>query len=294
MPAWKRPPVWAWTLLAGIALPTVAALTLWNRPDGLAWPGKATTAAPHALAVAKPASAASNSASASAANASATREAGHTTPLLDAATLAQALRSTPQHEATAWHDLAALWREPLPAGDPCQAASTRQLQCFRHSGGLALVRQLDRPGVLTLQSGSTPVYALITGLDDQGATLRLGDKTYRVSLAALSTVWRGDFATFWRSPPGYRRKLQDGDTGPAVDWLAARVASLHGEAVPTGTRRFDEDLKTRLHAFQLAQGLKPDGVAGATTFMQLNRLTGVDEPRLSQASRPAVAANTGT
>ena len=288
--AWKRPPVWAWALLAGIALPTVAALTLWNRPGGHLPPTKAATAAQTA-ASARPATAASATASAPAVSAQASDKA----PLLDAAALAQALRATPQHEAAAWHDLAALWSsEPLPAGDPCQAATTRQLQCFRQSGGLALVRQLDRPGVLTLQSGSAPVYALITRLDDQGATLRLGDKAYRVSLATLSTVWRGDFATFWRTPPGYRRKLQDGDTGPAVDWLAARVASLHGEPAPTGTHRFDEDLKTRLHAFQLAQGLKPDGVAGATTFMQLNRLTGVDEPRLSQAPRPAVAANTGT
>ena len=31
---------------------------------------------------------------------------------------------------------------------------------------------------------------------------------------------------------------------------------------------------------QLAQGLRPDGIAGPTTFMQLNRATGVDEPRL--------------
>jgi general secretion pathway protein A len=35
--------------------------------------------------------------------------------------------------------------------------------------------------------------------------------------------------------------------------------------------------------FQRAQGLKPDGIAGPTTFMQLNRVSGVDEPRLSTA-----------
>jgi general secretion pathway protein A len=36
----------------------------------------------------------------------------------------------------------------------------------------------------------------------------------------------------------------------------------------------------QVSSFQLSQGLRPDGLAGPTTFMQLNRATGVDEPRL--------------
>ena len=34
----------------------------------------------------------------------------------------------------------------------------------------------------------------------------------------------------------------------------------------------------------MAQGLRPDGIAGPTTFMQLNRATGVSEPRLETGS----------
>ena len=46
-------------------------------------------------------------------------------------------------------------------------------------------------------------------------------------------------------------------------------------------------LKARVSNFQRAHGLQPDGVAGPTTFMQLNRLSGVDEPRLLvDASKP--------
>jgi general secretion pathway protein A len=33
-------------------------------------------------------------------------------------------------------------------------------------------------------------------------------------------------------------------------------------------------------AFQLTQGLAPDGLVGPQTLMQLNRAAGVDEPRL--------------
>ena len=39
---------------------------------------------------------------------------------------------------------------------------------------------------------------------------------------------------------------------------------------------------SQVQSFQTAQGLKADGIAGPTTFMLLNRATGVDEPRLAQ------------
>jgi len=45
--------------------------------------------------------------------------------------------------------------------------------------------------------------------------------------------------------------------------------------------------KAQVASFQLSQGLKADGLAGPTTFMQLNRATGIDEPQLGgNAPRP--------
>jgi general secretion pathway protein A len=49
---------------------------------------------------------------------------------------------------------------------------------------------------------------------------------------------------------------------------------------PSAPTRFDAALRSRLNAFQVAQGLKPDGLAGPLTLMQINRATGVDEPHL--------------
>jgi general secretion pathway protein A len=43
-------------------------------------------------------------------------------------------------------------------------------------------------------------------------------------------------------------------------------------------------LRERVWAFQVAQGLPPDGSAGPMTLMRLNRAAGVDEPHL-QADR---------
>ncbi len=41
--------------------------------------------------------------------------------------------------------------------------------------------------------------------------------------------------------------------------------------------------------FQLAQGLRPDGVVGPRTFMLLNNAAGVNEPRLHAGNDPVAA-----
>jgi len=120
----------------------------------------------------------------------------------------------------------------------------------------------------------------LTGLSNQSATLRIGDTTQTVTLATLARLWRGDFLTFWRVPPGYQNRLVDSDNGPLADWLSAQLAVLDGDARAADKPTSETALKTKVQAFQLANGLRADGLAGPTTFMQLNRATGVDEPRL--------------
>ena len=189
-------------------------------------------------------------------------------------------------EAAAWRALAGAWRVELPAGDPCSAAATRQLQCYRSNAGLAQIRQLDRPVILALQDGrGRTTHALLTGLTDRAATLRAGPRSQTVALAVLARQWRGDFATFWRTPPGYAGRAIDGREHPATPWLEQRLAALQGVAAASGAERTDARLREQIQAFQLAQGLKADGLAGPTTLMQLNRAVGVDEPRLDSAAR---------
>jgi general secretion pathway protein A len=185
------------------------------------------------------------------------------------------------NEKKAWLELAPLWNLPATDGDPCELALHAQVHCFRSSRGLGLIRQLGRPGILTLNDeNGRAVYALVTGLSKQGVTLRMGGITQTVSVASLNKIWRGDFATFWRAPPGYLQSVVDGNTGPLVDNLATRLAMAQGEPVTADKQAYDAALKAKVAAFQQTHGLKPDGIAGPTTFMQLNRATGVDEPHL--------------
>ena len=114
-------------------------------------------------------------------------------------------------------------------------------------------------------------------------------------LWALAAVWRGDFATLWKAPADYRAMLQMGSVGSGVRQLAVQLAALQGQpppaVPPNGVTVFDAAMKAKVDAFQVSQGLSPDGVVGPTTFMQLNRATGVDEPRLfAEVTAPASAS----
>jgi general secretion pathway protein A len=189
-------------------------------------------------------------------------------------------------EAEAWRELAPQWGIALPEGaaDPCAAAQRALWHCYRSaSGGLPLVRQLDRPGFITLRDDKgRPLHALLLSLSPRAATLRLGRDTVDVTLVSLAGLWQGDFATYWRAPEGYASVLLTGMRGPAVDALAAQLAAVDGGAAAPSPVLYDDALKARVVAFQGAQGLQPDGRAGPTTFMQLARAVGSGrrEPRL--------------
>jgi general secretion pathway protein A len=183
-------------------------------------------------------------------------------------------------ERDAWQELGSFWRLVSNGEDPCRAAERQQVFCFKSRSDLALIRQLDRPGIVTLyDQTNTPAYALLIGLSGTQATLRAGGVSRTMPLAALARIWRGDFATYWQAPAGYNgRPVEAGS--PVAEQLAARLAAYDGSSPPPGRRELNAWLKAHVSAFQLAQGLKPDGTAGATTFMQLNRVSGIDEPRL--------------
>jgi general secretion pathway protein A len=184
-------------------------------------------------------------------------------------------------EKQAWRELAEAWQVAPGEGEPCAALAREQVQCFSRKLNLALIRQLARPGIVTLDAPTgRPSYAILTGLTEQSATLRAAGSEQVVTLAALAARWDGDFATLWRAPAGYRDRFADGQAGPSIDWVAQRLDSAKGVTPRSGPQKLNASLRAEVRAFQLAQGLPADGQPGPMTFMQLNRASGVDEPRL--------------
>jgi general secretion pathway protein A len=170
----------------------------------------------------------------------------------------------------AWRELAAAWKAGAIEGEPCAALAKLQLQCFTKTLNLALIRELGRPGIVTLDAQQgTPSYALLTRLTRDTATLRAAGTEQTVTLDALAARWQGEFATLWKAPPGYSSHETKSET---LDWIAARLG------VPNNAQ-----LKSKLRAFQLAHGLPADGLPGPMTFMQLDRVGGADEPRLAMS-----------
>jgi general secretion pathway protein A len=186
-------------------------------------------------------------------------------------------------ETEALRELAILWGQPLPAGEPCAAALKLNLRCHQGRGGLYELRQLDRPAVVTLHDGPKRSYALLVAMDDASVTLSAGGKRETVPVAALAKRFGGEFTTFWAMPRAFREQLAAGDAGPDADWIAVRLAQLNGVAAPPAGSALDSHMRQMLRAFQSQQNLKADGVAGPRTYMRLNQLGGVAEPRLLAA-----------
>jgi general secretion pathway protein A len=194
-------------------------------------------------------------------------------------------------ELPAWRALATAWKSPLGAGEVCaRAAGAAGLACFRTRGGLAAVRQLDRPGLVWLRAreDAPPVVALLVALDDRSVTLQTQSRHWRLSPAALATVWRGEFATLWRTPPGWREPLAAA-SAPALPastraWVQERLADA-------GVGDAAKPMRERLWTYQVAQGLPPDGRPTPPTLMQLARAASAPaEPvLLAQRAVPAAA-----
>jgi general secretion pathway protein A len=225
-----------------------------------------------------------------------TRLATAAQPLQTASAIADAVVNSPDNSANPnqpWKALASVWGISLGDGDACSAAAAQKVYCYAsRQTPLSLVRDLDRPGIITLFSdGRRLGPALLVGLTPQAASLRIGSQSYAVSMAVLAQMWRGDFATLRRAPEGLTEKQLNGLARPPTQWLAEQLAKVPGAApAPTALEAtnplaLEVMVRDRLNAFQLTHGLNPDGQAGPLTLMQLNRYTGVQEPRLALQSR---------
>ena len=283
----------AWVLSAGLALLVgLAGAAWWAWPAAAPWPARAAAHGASAPGAAGPLPAASGPAALTTPQAAA-GPASAAAPLALAASPADAIKTLagwPRDEAAGWRDLAGLWgvSAGLPGiGDPCPALRAQGLRCWRSSGiTLARLRQMDRPGLLALHLGDGPPrWTRLQGLGADQVILAQAGASLRLPLAEFSRLWRGDYATLWRPPAAYGDILRPGARSAAVDALAQALASAQQLPPPPPGQVLAGALAARLAAFQVASSLQPDGLAGPTTFMQLNRATGAAEPRLAPAER---------
>ena len=178
--------------------------------------------------------------------------------------------------------LSGAWGADYEGAESCLQAEAKGLRCKTARGGLDELRQLNRPALLLMRDkNGEDFYSALIALDDKSATLSVGGETRPVALDILAKQWTGDYTVLWRSPPGGREKIRPGERGSAVEWLSKQLAQAQGKPAGAETKSvFDKSMARDVRQFQLARGLKPDGVAGRQTLMYLSVVTDQNAPTL--------------
>ncbi|MDP5293450.1 AAA family ATPase [Oceanimonas sp. CHS3-5] len=188
-------------------------------------------------------------------------------------------------QVMAYQQLFALWQldyDPVEHPVVCRYARSQQLDCTVQEASLATLKAQNHPAVLRLERpGYAPLYATLTAMDNEQATLVLGGRTFHLPLAQLEAWWTGSYVMLWQPPPQYQGPLHTGSRGAAVAWLEQHLAEWRGRPMRPAQPYYDELLSTDVQAFQQSKGLTPDGIFGPQTgiYFSASLLTGL--PRLS-------------
>jgi len=192
-------------------------------------------------------------------------------------------------EALAFQDLLGLYGiayDPGSKGAPCKIVETADMHCMSAYGGLSDLLWVNQPAVLLLdRAGKDGAYhVVLTGLDEESATVIVAGSKRRVALSQIAQLWSGKYQLLWYAPPGFGNALTGGNRGPAAKWLRQRLARVDGGSAE-GPAVFDDELVERVRSFQLAEGMAPDGAVGALTLIRLNQRVDQELPRLGKMAQ---------
>jgi len=190
-----------------------------------------------------------------------------------------AVNSANTNDAAAFRRLLSLWGTAMrDDNDPCGQATKAGLSCLEQRGSWAQVRALNRPAILTLTDDHGQRHRVVlSALDDQFATLNLGEHNERVPIDELSRDWFGEFTVVWKPKTARARLLSVGMRGDEVRWLRRSLNALRGAASdPEHGDVYDEELAIAVQNFQREHRLNVDGIAGVQTQVVLD--TALAEP----------------
>jgi general secretion pathway protein A len=186
--------------------------------------------------------------------------------------------------------LLAIWNIDYDSSIPsaCAQADAAGLSCLSQRGSWSLLRQLDKPVVLTLtDSTGRPHRAVLVAIGDDSADLLLGTERVTIPIDEIAGLWYGQYLLLWKPPSGDPSALLLGSRGPKVAWLRQSLAALDPTAgvSPGDSDLFDDALEQQLKDFQQRNRLEADGLAGQQTQIIINSRLGLDDrPSLSAGS----------
>ena len=144
--------------------------------------------------------------------------------------------------------------------------------CLRGTGSLTKLATLRRPVILRLSEAGREAWGVLLGINDSKVRLAIGGETFDTDWHALERAWLGEYYVIWRAPEFMAGTFRRGDSGPAVEWLEAQIASGEGGRSDglVGPAYYDGDMEAAVRSVQAAHGLIPDGIVGPETLLALS------------------------
>jgi general secretion pathway protein A len=192
-------------------------------------------------------------------------------------------------DAAAFRRLLSLWGKAMSDDkDPCGQAAKSGLACLEQRGSWAQVRALNRPAILTLFDDRGQRHRVVlSSLEDETATLDLGERREKVSIDDLSRDWFGEFTVVWKPKTPRTRQLSVGMQGDEVRWLRRSLNALGGgSSDPEHGDVYDQELAIAVQNFQREHRLNVDGIAGVQTQVVLDTALAEPGSPLLQVSAP--------
>lgn len=166
----------------------------------------------------------------------------------------------------------------------CEQADAQNLKCLFLRGSWNVVRQLNRPVILTLTDRSGEAHQVVlTRMTDTTADISIGPHVHTLALDEISEYWFGESLLLWKPPNGQAKAYQRGTRDPGVLWVRQSLAAILGVTVTDAdSEMFDETLERQVKDYQRNRRLKVDGLVGQQTQIIINSDLGLDGvPRLS-------------
>ena len=179
----------------------------------------------------------------------------------------------------AMQTLFALWGYQVEAKEAnCHQSPRADLYCYQGTGNLNQLAVINRPTMLTLQANYRTYFAILYRVNESNSQLLLADKRIEVPNEWLKQHWNGEYQLLWHSKMA-DQVLKINDSGEYVTQLNQALSQALGETL-LETTVFNQDMKSKVEAFQMWQGINVDGIAGKETLMLLDSYTNLDAPKL--------------